>query len=251
MPCPLARLDTRIDPGPLTVLQGVGLQPVEADASMPRKNVDNPVSQLSDRELQVGLLAGEGLTDKQIAERLKIGEATIHSYWQRLRKKINATTRTDAAVIILRHRLRDMETRSTETLLQLSLVVNHVPDFAIFTTNSEGLIDTWNPGVMNIFGYTEQEFLGKPFSIIFTEQQVQKGQDLEEMRIARETGVFRENQLHRRKDGSAFWAIGTLVSLVDEAGVFHGYGKVCTEQTRFNDLENRIAELERQRDNGG
>jgi len=50
---------------------------------------------LSEREKEVLFLAGEGLTDKEIALRLDIGQKTVRTYWDRMRAKLGAASRTE------------------------------------------------------------------------------------------------------------------------------------------------------------
>jgi len=57
---------------------------------------------LSDREREVLLLAAEGLTDKEIALRLEIGSKTVRTYWDRIRQKLAAASRTQALAISLK-----------------------------------------------------------------------------------------------------------------------------------------------------
>lgn len=57
---------------------------------------------LSDREREVLFLAAEGLTDKEIASRLNIGPKTVRTYWDRMRHKLNAASRTQALATALR-----------------------------------------------------------------------------------------------------------------------------------------------------
>ena len=49
---------------------------------------DSPISALSDRELEVFRLFGEGLTTHQIAERLHLSRNTIGTYRERLKAKL-------------------------------------------------------------------------------------------------------------------------------------------------------------------
>ncbi len=50
---------------------------------------------LSEREKEVLFLAGDGLTDKEIALRLDIGQKTVRTYWDRMRAKLGAASRTE------------------------------------------------------------------------------------------------------------------------------------------------------------
>ena len=53
---------------------------------------------------------------------------------------------------------------------RFSLVVENVRDYAIFTLDREGCIDSWNVGAERIFGYTESEIVGKHYSCLFTRE---------------------------------------------------------------------------------
>lgn len=56
-------------------------------------------SNLSDQETAVLRLAAEGLTDKEIASRMKVSEKTVDTYWARVRQKLDARNRTHAVAI--------------------------------------------------------------------------------------------------------------------------------------------------------
>lgn len=60
---------------------------------------------LTRRELEVLRYLVEGLTNVEIAEKLVLSPATAKFHVSSLLKKLNATTRTEAAAIALRHKL--------------------------------------------------------------------------------------------------------------------------------------------------
>jgi DNA-binding NarL/FixJ family response regulator len=53
---------------------------------------ESPVESLSDRELQVFRLIGEGLSGSQIAKRLHLSPHTIDTHRQRIKEKLNLST---------------------------------------------------------------------------------------------------------------------------------------------------------------
>ncbi|HEV2693969.1 MAG TPA: response regulator transcription factor [Verrucomicrobiae bacterium] len=55
----------------------------------------SPVEQLSDRELQVFQMLGEGKTSRQIAEELDLTIPTIHSFRNRIKEKLNFQNATE------------------------------------------------------------------------------------------------------------------------------------------------------------
>jgi DNA-binding NarL/FixJ family response regulator len=60
---------------------------------------------LSPREKEVLLLLAEGLPNKTIAYRLKISEHTVKFHLNSLLTKLGAQSRTEVAVLALRHGL--------------------------------------------------------------------------------------------------------------------------------------------------
>jgi DNA-binding NarL/FixJ family response regulator len=64
---------------------------------------------LSDRELSVVELAAQGRVDKEIARELKIQPKTVRTYWERLRQKLIAKTRTHAVTCAIAMGMIDAE----------------------------------------------------------------------------------------------------------------------------------------------
>ena len=48
------------------------------------------------------------------------------------------------------------------------LLVESSIDFAIFSTDSNGLTTSWNVGAERLFGYAEDQMLGRSADVIFT-----------------------------------------------------------------------------------
>ena len=59
---------------------------------------EDPLAHLSDRERELLSLLGEGLSNRQIAERLYLGERTVKNYVSRLLRKLDLDRRAEAAV---------------------------------------------------------------------------------------------------------------------------------------------------------
>jgi PAS domain S-box-containing protein len=121
-------------------------------------------------------------------------------------------------------------------------MVKSVKDYAIFATDSEGRVISWNTGAERIFGYTENEILGQDASIIFTPEDIESGKPEEELRTAEREGRAEDERWHVRKDGIRFWASGIVTPLRDEGGNLRGFVKVARDQT-----EQKQAEEERHR----
>lgn len=65
-------------------------------------STEDPTAQLTEQERRVLDLIGEGLTNRQIAERMFLAEKTVKNYVSRLLAKLNLQRRTQAAVLATR-----------------------------------------------------------------------------------------------------------------------------------------------------
>jgi two-component system, NarL family, response regulator DevR len=66
---------------------------------------EDPVAALTGQEKRVLELIGEGLTNRQIAERMRLAEKTAKNYVSSLLAKLGMHRRTEAAAFSVRHAL--------------------------------------------------------------------------------------------------------------------------------------------------
>jgi PAS domain S-box-containing protein len=129
------------------------------------------------------------------------------------------------------------------------LVVENVEDFAVYAKDLEGRIISWNPGVERLLGYTEEEWVGRHVSIIFTPEDRARGAVEEELRTALATGRAEDQRWHVRRDGTRFFANGLLMLLRDEAGQPRAFAKILRNDTARKQAEDELRrahdELER------
>jgi PAS domain S-box-containing protein len=119
-------------------------------------------------------------------------------------------------------------------------MIGGVQDFAIFATDTEGHILSWNPGVGHLLGYEESEWVGRHGSVIFTHEDRERGADKQEMETAAREGRALDERLHVRKDGSRFWSSGLLMALRDGEGHLRGYSKMLRDATRSRQTEDML-----------
>ncbi|HEX8338434.1 MAG TPA: PAS domain S-box protein [Pyrinomonadaceae bacterium] len=122
------------------------------------------------------------------------------------------------------------------------LVAENVRDFAVFATDTEGRIVSWNPGVERLLGYAEDEWVGRHASVIFTPEDREQGAPEWEMETALREGRADDNRWHVRKDGSTFWAEGLLMLLRAEAGAPRGFAKILRDNTEAKLTVERLRE---------
>jgi PAS domain S-box-containing protein len=114
----------------------------------------------------------------------------------------------------------------TELYQQL---IEEVKSHAIFAIDPDGLIITWNKGAEQLKGYSTQEIIGRPFSILFTDEDVILKRPQQELAEAARRGRFISESWRRRKDGSRFWASVSLTALRDDAGRLQGFLKITRD----------------------
>jgi PAS domain S-box-containing protein len=121
------------------------------------------------------------------------------------------------------------------------LVVESATDFAIFTTDPDGVITSWNSAAERVMGWSEPEAVGRHACMIFTPaDQAMDGWN-EEMAAARDTGQATDERWHLRKDGSSFWGSGTLTRLRDDGtGEHPGYCKIVRDRTEQHEAGLRL-----------
>lgn len=142
---------------------------------------------------------------------------------------------------------RQAEERLREGEERVSLVLESNKDYAIITMDPEGLVTTWNKGAERMFGYTEQEMLGQPGSIIFTPEDLAAGAHIEEMRRAREDGRAEDERWHLHRDGTRLFCSGVMTPL--SHGAVRGYAKIARDVTGGKRAEHeREAQLQAQRE---
>src|SRR5215207_859556 len=105
------------------------------------------------------------------------------------------------------------------------LLVESAVDYAIFHLSLDGIIESWNPGAIRIFGYKPGEIIGRHGSLLFTPEDNLAGAPEEEARNAAKSGRAEDSRWHMRKDGSRFWANGVMLGLRDDAGTLIGLAK--------------------------
>jgi PAS domain S-box-containing protein len=128
---------------------------------------------------------------------------------------------------------------SKELLYQL---VESVKDYAIFVSDSDGEIVSWNAGAEKIFGYTAQEAIGQNCRMLFTDEDRANLVPEKERETAREEGCAEDERWHLRKDGSKFFASGVQTPLYDENGKHTGYAKIARDLTERITFQEELRE---------
>ncbi len=118
------------------------------------------------------------------------------------------------------------------------MLITELDDYAIFLIDLSGRITSWNAGVERILGYGEEEFLGKPISILFVPEDVAAGAPEKEIETAIRESRAPDRRWHVRDDGTRLFVDGVLAAVKSPDGALIGLSKVMhdiTEQKRLED----------------
>jgi two-component system CheB/CheR fusion protein len=136
---------------------------------------------------------------------------------------------------------------TNDTAKLLRLLLDQEEDHALILWNDQAVITDWLMGAPLVFGYTAEEAIGQPASILYTPEDVAAGNYEFEIEVARKRGHSENDRWMRRKDGVCFWATGILKHLRHADGSPAGFGKVLRNRTdlrgQLDSLENRIRDL--------
>jgi PAS domain S-box-containing protein len=137
--------------------------------------------------------------------------------------------------------ITDLE-RSEQTRLQYAAIVESSHD-AIVAKTLDGVISAWNPAAERMFGYSEQEAIGQPITIIIPSDLADEEHDI--LRRLR-AGVKIENYETVRvtKAGKRIDVALTISPLRNSAGVIIGCSKIARDITDAKRVETALRESE-------
>jgi PAS domain S-box-containing protein len=101
-------------------------------------------------------------------------------------------------------------------------------DDAVISKDLNGVITTWNRGAQRIFGYTAEEAIGRPVTILMPPDRLQEEPEILE-RVGRGERVDHYETLRRRKDGQLIDVSLSVSPIVDPSGLIVGASKIARD----------------------
>jgi len=117
--------------------------------------------------------------------------------------------------------------RAKESLAHLAAIVASSDD-AIMSKNLDGVFLTWNAGAERIFGYTAEEAVGRPATLLMPPDRINEEPGILE-RIKLGEGVSHYDTVRQRKDGTLVDISLTVSPLRDENGRITGATKIARD----------------------
>jgi PAS domain S-box-containing protein len=126
--------------------------------------------------------------------------------------------------------IRDAERRYRSLL-------DNITDYAIFMTDSQGRVNSWNGGAGAIVGYSGEEILGQSVDLLSTGEDLEAGTLNREMREAASTGRVTSARWRLRKDGRRVFIEGVMVAVRDETDRLLGFAHFLRDVTEKHRIE--------------
>jgi PAS domain S-box-containing protein len=121
--------------------------------------------------------------------------------------------------------------RGGEASLLLAAIVNSSDD-AIISKNLNGIITSWNAGAQRMFGYTQEETVGRSvLMLVPTDRQDEEPKILERLRRGERVEHFETVRV--RKNGQQFHVSLTISPVKDLTGRVIGASKIARDVTEF------------------
>ena len=125
-----------------------------------------------------------------------------------------------------------------QTNLRLRLLLDGVKSHALFTVSGKGWVTSWNGGAERLFGYREADVIGQHFSNFFTSDDVAAGRPAALLDRAALEGAADDQGWQVRKDGTRFFADGSLSVL--GKGAAREFGRLLLDVTERRDAEEAL-----------
>jgi PAS domain S-box-containing protein len=111
------------------------------------------------------------------------------------------------------------------------LLTEHVKDQCIYLVDMQGVVAGWNVGAQRLFGYAEEEILGRGSQCLSAEEETAAGAPEEDLRQALTNRRTESDRWLLRKDGSRFWSSVLTVGWLDRQGQSRGAARIVRDRT--------------------
>ncbi len=155
------------------------------------------------------------------------------------------TGRIIGAVLVFRdvsetRRALQEQLSAASAAAHLAAIIESSED-AIISKNLDGIIESWNAAAMRIYGYTAEEMIGRPMTVLLPSDRIHEESDILE-RIRRGQRVEHFETVRIRKDGGHFDVSLTVSPIRDVSGRIGGASHIARDITERKALDEQLRE---------
>jgi PAS domain S-box-containing protein len=123
-------------------------------------------------------------------------------------------------------------------------LTDQLTEYAVYLLDPSGEVASWNEGACRLYGYREEEALGRPVAALYTPEDANSALPARQREEAAARGQYVGQAWRMRKDGTRFWADQVLTALHDGDGALTGFAQVTRDLTERKQVEDRIRAAE-------
>jgi PAS domain S-box-containing protein len=135
--------------------------------------------------------------------------------------------------------------RDSEHRLRVLASIVESSDDAIVSKDLNGIIQSWNKGAERVFGYTEEEAIGQPITMVIPQDRHDEERDIL-TRIRRGERIEHFETVRQRKHGSMIVVSLTISPVKNAEGKIVGASKIARDITEQKRGQEQIANLARE-----
>ncbi|HEY0169484.1 MAG TPA: PAS domain S-box protein [Pyrinomonadaceae bacterium] len=201
----------------------------------------------------VTMLIPEDHLDEEpgILSRIRAGKRIEHYETVRLRKDgslvdisltVSPIRKPDGTIIGASKIARDIsERRQADVRLRQAAAIVENSDDAIISKDLDGIIQSWNPGAERLYGYTTEEAVGQPVTMLIpADRSDEEPRILERIRAGERIDHY--ETVRRHKDGTLIEVSLTVSPVRDAGGRIVGASKIARDITARKRAEVELRE---------
>lgn len=123
---------------------------------------------------------------------------------------------------------------------RLHAVEGAVREYAIYTLDTAGLVDSWSAAAERVHQWPESAIIGQSMTALLPPEHGGQVYLEDTLALAARNGWCEEEGHRQRQDGTMFWASTVVTALRDAAGETIGYSVVTHDVSERRKLEERL-----------
>jgi PAS domain S-box-containing protein len=192
------------------------------------------------------VLAGQCVEYEAEVPYKDVGSRFVHVTYAPDKDQFDSVQGWIASIIdVTAHRQADVALRERDQRLRWLASIVEFNDDAIVSKNLDGIITSWNKGAERIFGYTAEEAIGRPVTIVIPRDRQDEERDIL-ARIRRGEHIDHFETIRQHKQGSLIAVSLTISPVKDAEGKIVGASKIARDITEQKRNQEKIATLARE-----